>query len=76
MVETVVKIDTFSKVKEFCSLCSLCEGEVDVCSDRHIVSGKSLMGLYSLDLSQALKVNFHGNIPNKVKEEMKKFIVG
>ena len=75
MVETIVKLDTFEKIKEFCRLCSLCQDDVNVYSDRHVVSGKSIMGLYSLDLSQVVKVEFFGDIPKEVKDGMKKFIV-
>lgn len=74
VIETVVVINTVGKVKKFCSLCSKCKGDVLVFSDKYIVSGKSPMGIYSLDLSKPLKVEFHGDIPDDVKEGMKKFI--
>lgn len=75
MVETIVNIDAVDKVKEFYNLCSKCSGEVEVYSGRYIVSGKSIMGLFSLDLTQPLKVEFYGDIPYEVREGMKKFIV-
>ena len=75
MVETRVKINTLNEVREFCKLCEKCSGNVDVFSDRHVVSGKSIMGIFSLDLSKTLKVEFYGDIPSEVKEGMKKFIV-
>ena len=70
-----INIDTVDKVKEFCNLCSKCVGEVSVYSGRYIVSGKSIMGLFSLDLCKAVEVEFYGDIPYEVKEGMKKFIV-
>ena len=75
MIEVIINIDTVDKVREFCSLCSKCNGEVTVYGGRYIVSGKSLMGLFSLDLSKNLKAEFCGDIPNDVKEGMKKFII-
>lgn len=75
MVETIIKLETLNDVKCFCNLCSMCSGEVDVFSDRYVVSGKSIMGLFSLDLTKALKVEFHGYIPHEVRERMKNFIV-
>ena len=75
IIEARVNIDTIDKVKEFCCLCSKCIDEVLVYSGRHIVSGKSFLGLLSLDLSKPLKVEFYGGIPYEVKEGMKKFIV-
>lgn len=73
--EMLIKIDTIDKVKQFCNLCSKCSGDVEVCGGRFIVSGKSIMGLFSLDLSKPLKVEFYGDIPYEVKEGMNKFIV-
>lgn len=75
VTETVVNIDAIDKVKEFCNLCSKCSGEVEVYSGRYIVSGKSMMGLLSLNLTKPLKVEFYGDIPYEVKEGMKKFVV-
>ena len=48
---------------------------MSVYSGRYIVSGKSIMGLYSLDLSKTIEVEFYGDIPDEVREGMKKFIV-
>ena len=72
----IVNIDAIDKVKEFCNLCLKCAEEVSVYSGRYIVSGKSIMGLFSLDLSKPVEVEFYGDIPDEIKEDMKKFIVG
>ena len=76
MVEFIVNIDTIDKVKEFCNLCSKCADNVLVYSGRYIVSGKSIMGLFSLDLTKPLKVELYGDIPCEVRAGMQKFIVG
>lgn len=73
-IETIINIATVDKVKEFCNLCSKCTDDVLVYSGRYIVSGKSIMGLFSLNLAKPLKVEFYGDIPYEVKEGMNKFI--
>lgn len=73
--KVTISIDTVDKVKEFCNLCSKCVDDVSVYSERYIVSGKSIMGLFSLDLSKTIEVEFYGDIPDEVREGMKKFIV-
>lgn len=70
-----IKIDTIEKVKDFCNLCAKCDGDIMVYSGRYVVPGRSIMGLFSLDLTESLKVEFHSDIPCEVKEDMKKFIV-
>lgn len=75
MVETKIKLNTTKDVANFVTLCSNCVDDVLVYSGKYIVSGKSLMGLYSLNLSDTLKVEFCGDIPEEVRTGMKKFIV-
>lgn len=75
MIETKILLKTVTDVTNFVNLSSKCVGDILVYSGKYIVSGKSLMGLYSLNLSEVLKVEFHGDIPDEVKEGMKKFIV-
>ena len=68
-------IDTIDKVKDFCNLCSKCTGDVLVHSGRYTVSGKSIMGLFSLNLGKPVKVEIYGNISSEVEEGIKKLIV-
>lgn len=75
MIEVLIKIDTPMGLPDFARICSKCTGDVLVYSGRYMVSGKSFLDLYSLDLSNPLKVEFYGNIPDEVKEEMKKYII-
>lgn len=75
MVETLIKLNTFDDVKQFVDMTSRCTGDIFVCSDKHIVDGRSIMGLLSLDFSQILKVEFHGDIPKDVRDNMQKYIV-
>ena len=44
-------------------------------SGHYAVSAKSVMALFSLDLSKPLRVEFYGDIPYEVREGMTKFIV-
>ena len=76
MVEMNVMIDTIEKAKAFCNLCSKCVDDVFVYSEKYIVSGKSIMGLFSLNLSEPLRVEFCGNVSDGVIDEVKKFVVG
>ncbi len=75
MIETVIKLNTTTDVSSFVTLCAKCVDDVLAYSGKYIVSGKSLMGMYSLNLSEPIKVEFYGEIPDDVKEGMKKFII-
>ena len=70
-----VSFDKITDIRDFVSLVSRCIDDVTIGSGRFKVNAKSIMALFSLDLSQPLKVEFYGNIPYDVKEGMKKFIM-
>ena len=50
------KIETFEKAKKFNKLAEEVESDILVHSGRFIIDGKSLMGLFSLDLSKELNL--------------------
>ena len=52
MVETKILLKTVTDVTNFVNLCSKCVDNILVYSGKYIVSGKSFMGLYSLNLSE------------------------
>ena len=70
-----VLLDKITDISDFVNLASKCADDVVVKSGHYAVSAKSIMALFSLDLSKPLKVEFYGNIPYEVKEEIKKFII-
>ena len=74
-VKITVRLDKITDIGKFVKLASKCQDDVIVKSGRFAVNAKSVMGLFSLDLTRPLKVEFYGDIPYEVKEDMKKFIV-
>lgn len=70
-----IKLKQIPDITEFVNLASKCEDDVVVKSGNYAVNAKSLLGLVSLDLTKTLEVEFHGNIPCDVREDMKKFII-
>ena len=74
MVEMMVILDSIVDIKEFVRLSCICHGNVTVFGGRYIADGKSIMGVISLDLSNPIKVEIEGDIPETVREGMKKFI--
>ena len=70
-----VLLDKIADIREFVGLASMCKDDVVVKSGNFAVNAKSILGLFSLELSKPVKVEFYGSVPYKVKEGMKKFIV-
>ena len=74
-IKITVSLDKIADIKDFVNLASKCRDDVTIGSGRFKVNAKSIMALFSLDLSKPLKVEFYGGVPYEVKEGMKKFIV-
>ena len=71
-----VLLDTIEKVKQFVTRISLYEGDFDFVSGRYTIDAKSIMGIFSLDLTKPLQLNVHNEaIYDKVAEDFKEFIV-
>ena len=51
-----IKLPTANDVKEFVNIAMMCTYQIDVKHGRYIVEGKSIMGLFSLNLSEPLTV--------------------
>ena len=52
-------LNTVEKVKGFVNAISPLDGDFDLVSDRYVVDAKSIMGIFSLDLSKPLKLHIH-----------------
>lgn len=74
-VKITVSLDKITDIRDFVNLASKCRDDVVVKSGNYAVSAKSIMGLFSLDLTKPLKVEFYGTVPYEVREGMKKFII-
>jgi phosphotransferase system HPr-like phosphotransfer protein len=59
MTTVTISLDTVEKVKGFVNTVAPLEGDIDLGSDRYVVDAKSIMGIFSLDLSKPLKVSIH-----------------
>ena len=72
-----IKLDTFDKIKKFVNVIQKFESDIDLTSERYIVNGKSVMGIFSLDLSKPLNVIVHEeegiNEIDKINEVMEEF---
>ena len=56
MMEFNVSLSSIEDVRQFVNAASRCPCEVDVCSGRYVIDAKSIMGLFSLDLSKPVRV--------------------
>lgn len=70
-----ILIDSISKVKEFNNLAVKFPCEIDIISGRYIIDGRSLMGLFSLDLAKPVEMKFDKKYKDLAKLLFSKFEV-
>lgn len=71
----MILINDISKVKEFNNLAVKFPCEIDVISGRYIIDGRSLMGLFSLDLGKPVEMKFDKKYEDLAKLLFSKFEV-
>lgn len=65
-----IQLTRTSQVQQFVALMTQCPCEVDIVSGRYTVDAKSLLGIYSLDLSRPLTLLVHGSCPDEVEKAL------
>ena len=63
------------QVKTFVNIVTKYDFDVDLVSGRYAVDAKSIMGIFSLDLSKPIKMEIHSETPDAFLNEIKPFIV-
>ena len=77
MKECMVMLNSIDDVKEFVALTNKAAFDCDLVSGRYAVDAKSIMGIFSLDLSKHLKMVVHadGKEADDFMEQTAKFRV-
>lgn len=69
-----VMLDSINSVKNFVNIVSKYDYEIDLTSGRYVVDAKSIMGIFSLDLSKPIAVDIHSDNADELVAELKEFI--
>ena len=76
MKELKILLGTIEDVKEFVNITNKYEFDCDLVSGRYAVDVKSIIGIFSLDLSKSLNMVIRGEGKNaeELAEELEKFL--
>ena len=75
MKEFTVKIVTIEDVKKFVSTVMTFTYDIDLISGRYAIDAKSIMGIFSIDLSKDLKLVAHTDDTAELEKAIGEFIV-
>ena len=75
MKTTTIMLNTINDVKLFVNTVAKYDFDVDLVSGRYAIDAKSIMGIFSLDLSKQIQLEAHSDDCEAFFEEIKDFIV-
>ncbi len=71
-----VSLNSIEKVKVFVNSVSKYDSDFDLISGRYVIDAKSIMGIFSLDLSKPIELSIHDlNVADEVIDSLKDFII-
>ena len=73
MKSVKISLEMAQKVKDFVKIVQDYPYEIDLKRDKYVVDAKSILGIFSLDLSKPLVVEIHSDNCDDLIEALKKF---
>jgi len=61
MKSVKISLNSIDKVKSFVNDIAKFDAEFDLVSGRYVIDAKSIMGIFSLDISQPIDLNIHAD---------------
>lgn len=77
MKTVMISLNSIDKVKSFVNDISKFNFDFDLVSGRYVIDAKSIMGIFSLDLSKPIELNVHAEGENldAVMEKLTPYII-
>lgn len=71
-----ISLNSIDKVKSFVNDITKFDAEFDLVSGRYVIDAKSIMGIFSLDISKPITLNIHTESDiTEILEALKPYIV-
>lgn len=70
-----IRLSTIADVRDFVNIVSKSDVDIDLKSGRYVVDGKSIMGIFSLDLLSPIELTAHTDDTAELFAELDRFII-
>lgn len=70
-----ILLKSIDDVKDFVNTVNKYNYEIDLSTGRYVVDAKSIMGIFSLDLSSPIKVDVHSDSCDDLFEDIKQYLI-
>ena len=74
MTTVQISLNSIEKVKSFVNDVTRFDSDFDLVSGRYVIDAKSIMGIFSLDLSRPLNLSVHSDDCDSFIEDISAFI--
>ena len=75
MKSVKININSIDKVKAFVNVVTRFDNDFDLIAGRYVIDAKSIMGIFSLDLSQDIDLTIHAEDDAEIVAKLKDYIV-
>ena len=74
MKTAMIKLSLVENVNKFVNIVNRYPFDMDLRAGRHVVDAKSILGIFSLDLSRPISLEVYSDDCDKLLEEIKPFL--
>ncbi len=75
MKSVKIRLLTIVDVRDFVNIVAKSDTDIDLQSGRYVVDGKSIMGIFSLDLLSPITMTVHSEHADALLSELDRFII-
>lgn len=75
MKKVNILLQSINDTKDFVNLVNRFPYNIDLCSGRYVIDAKSIMGIFSLDISSPVEMVIYDDNPEELLKELDRFIV-
>ena len=70
-----ISLNSIDKVKSFVNEITKYDYDFDLVSGRYVIDAKSIMGIFSLDLSKPINLTIYNDDDAEIMESLKPFLI-
>lgn len=74
MTERTIQLSSIQQIKDFVNLVTRYPNDFDLVSGRYTIDAKSIMGIFSLDLTHPLQLYIHGDASDELLEALTPYL--
>ena len=75
MTTVNISLNSIDKVKSFVNDITKFDSEFDLISGRYVIDAKSIMGIFSLDLSKPIELSIHSDNTDAILAALAPYII-